>query len=282
MTSVNSAYFLKLQGDGIQLTELIKLDHRSLSERWTTNNENVVRSGETYVPFPGMSQGGVENTSDLSIAVADFVFANSNGFYQDQLIGGGFDAAVVSVERVFIDTPDLGGMEIFRGTVGDISYSRNRIEGQVRNQWASARQVWPYYQYKDTCTWRFGSTGCGVDVTSYTVSFSSSHIGSGNYLSIYVVSGTLTQSYPNDHFTFGKLTFDAGPNSGEVRTIRAMSGDTIDLSHRLPYQANTGGFSIHPGCRKRRVADCTSKYNVQSNFLGFPWIPIDEDFAADI
>jgi hypothetical protein len=35
-------------------------------------------------------------------------------------------------------------------------------------------------------------------------------------------------------------------------------------------------LAIYPGCRKRLTEDCKSTYNNAENFMGFPWIPIQE------
>jgi hypothetical protein len=62
-----------------------------------------------------------------------------------------------------------------------------------------------------------------------------------------------------------------------VRTIRTQTGDLMGLSYSLPYPINSGDtFSVYPGCRKRFEADCVSKYNNSSAYLGFPWMPKPE------
>lgn len=281
ITGANSAFWLRLQGDDMQIAETIRLDHANLQKRWTTNNDPIVRSGEVYSPFPGRSEGGVEESSDLSVSVAGFVFSNSGGEFDSLLGASNFDMAAVIVERCFTDTPDLGSIEIFRGLLGDISYTRTEISGEARTQWGGKNQNWPYYAYKDTCGWRFGSQGCGIDTSSFTYTFSGTQIASGTAIAVVMTGTTLTQSFSNGHFDFGRLTWLTGPNSGEVRTIRTHSGNLLGLSHKLPYTANSGDFQIFPGCRKRWEADCTSKYNNEENFLGFKWIPIQEDLATN-
>lgn len=277
---VGSAFFDRLQGD-VNIVDMIALDHPGLSRRWTSDTQPVTSSGETYVPFHGLVEGYGEETSDLSVAVANFMFGNENDEFAPLLKASNFDAADVLAFRVFPDTPDLGRLEVFRGKIGDISYTRNEISVQVRNQWGSAEQEWPRFTYKDTCTLRFGGTACGVDTSSFTVPFSTSNITSGNTLQVTMVTSTLVQSYANGAFDYGRVTFTDGPNSGEVRTVRAHSGDVIDMSHGLPFSAVSGGFTVFPGCRKRLIQDCTSLYDNQANFLGWPWIPIMEDRGTD-
>jgi hypothetical protein len=128
--------------------------------------------------------------------------------------------------------------------------------------------------------WRFGSTPCGFDTDTITETFSVDNVivGSTTTLAIRFVDGTITNTFTDGRFDFGRLIVTAGPNSGHLRTIRAHSGDLFQLSHALPVNSfSTFDFSVFPGCRHRRVADCRSLYNNDENFVGFPWIPIQED-----
>ena len=277
MRSVSSGMWEALQQQHVEIVELIEIAHPNLNLNWTTGNKSLVSSGTTYSVFAGQSQGGVAENADLTVSVAGFIIANRSGEFDGLLDGANFDAASVVVRRVLVSSPDLGSIEIFRGKMGDIKWTRNQIEGSVRNLWGSANQSWPLYSYRDGCSWKFGSTGCGVVTNSFTVTFSATQIASASPIVIHLNSGTLTQSYDNGYFDFGRITFVTGADSGDLRSVRLHSGDSLALSHRLPSEVLTGAFTIFPGCRKRLVPDCTSKYNNASAFLGFPWIPIQED-----
>lgn len=278
MRGVNSAFFTALQQDVVHITELIELGSRTKSWRWTTNNVPVVNSGNTYTPFPGGTEGGIEESTDLGLATIDFVFANSGGEFNELLDGQDLDMSSVSIRRVLINSPDLGDMVIYSGRLGDYSYTRREIRGQARGNFDGTDIKWPYYTYMDQCAWRFGSTGCGFDTDTIVVSGQVISAGSLN-LSISVSSPAfVTSGYSNGHFDRGRLTFNTGANSGQLRTIRIHSGDTLELSHRLPYAPASGDFfTVFRGCRKRLVEDCTSVFNNSSNFLGFPWIPRQEN-----
>jgi uncharacterized phage protein (TIGR02218 family) len=283
MRTVNSAYFTKLQADGLQIVELIDLETRNQSFRWTTANGPITYTlsgaATVYQPFPGGTPRGVEESSDLGVSVIDFVLANTGDVFRKLMESDDLAAAVLKVGRVFADTPDLGRMEIFNGTIGDYSYDRNVVRGQARNIWKSASPRWPYLNYHDKCAWRFGSTGCGFNTASITLVLpvNSIEVGSCTTISILVKSGTLSASYANGRFDFGRLTVTDGVNSGHIRTIRTHTADLLSLSHPLP--VNSFAFmavSIFPGCKKRLIDDCKSLYNNDTNFLGFPWIPIQE------
>ena len=273
MRTVNSAFWLALQQEAVDLTELITLDLTDKAYRWTSSNNQVVSSGYIYDPFPGMSGKGAEEGTDLGVGVIQFSLANT-GELQNYLVANELDFSPVTVRRVFQNSPDLGTIWVFNGKLGDLLYNRNTISGQARNLFNGVAAKYPLFTYQDTCVWRFGSQACGVDTSSisFTGSLSAS---SSTPLVLVAASGSIVSSYSSNQLSRGRLTITSGVNSGQVRTIRANTGDMFALSHALPYQVDSGGstFSIYPGCRKYLVSDCLSKYNNTKGFLGFPWIP---------
>lgn len=283
MRNISSAFYGKLQESG-ELVELIDLECRNVSFHWTTGNNRLFAtlSGDLveYLPFPGGTPAGIEESSDLGVAVIDFMMANTGAVFSSVMAGGDFATATLRVSRVFADTPDLDRMYIYQGQIGDYSYNRQTVTGQARNRWRGAQTQWPYYTYQDNCGWRFGSFGCGFNTASVTLTVTNSDVlvGSSTNLAIRMTSGFLSNSYANERFDFGRFTVTGGVNSGQVRTIRQHSGDLLMLSYPLSVNClDAIAFDIFPGCRKRLINDCKSLYNNTRNFLGFPWVPIQEN-----
>ena len=283
-TLPNSAFFTRLQADVVNLVEVIDLETDGPNFHWVSAPDALVAtlSGTLteYKPFPGQTVSGVKESSDLAVSVVDFVVSNTGDLVNDLLKANGFDMATIKVGRVFPDTPDLGRMEIYHGQLADFSYNRMQISGQARSQYGSANNRWPYYNYQDTCIWRFGGTGCGFDTSSVTLTLATTSIDTSSCttLNILLASGTLTGSYDNGRFDFGRFTLTDGVNSGQARTIRSHTGDLLSLSHPLPVNSFANmAATLFPGCRKRRITDCVSRYDNGANFVGFEWIPIQED-----
>lgn len=278
-TAPNSAFWQKMQLDYVNLTELIDFEFPSgVVFHWTTTNGHVTYtlSGAptTYVPFPGMTPGGLKSTNNLAVAAVNFVMQNTGSNIADLLLND-FQNALVKVGRVFVDTPNLGRMEVYQGQVGDYTYNRNQITGQARNVWKSLNIVWPYYSFQDTCRWRFGSKGCGYNTSSVTIAISSVNVGSSTTLAILVASGMISASYSNDRFDWGRVTALTGANSGVVRTCRVQTGDLLIMGNAFPYSVDSlTTLSIFPGCQKQLIANCRSQYNNEQNFLGWPWITL--------
>ena len=274
---VNSLFFTALQQDDVQICELVELDSKTKSWRWANSNQDVPSSLQIYTPIPGLIGSGIEESSDMGIATIDFLLSNSG--FNELIKGGNMDLANIVIRRVMTNSPDLGSMEIYRGKLSDFTYDRNQITGQARNVWNGINVQWPYYTLMDQCVWRFGGVGCAFDTSSITVQSGTILSSTSENLQINVGgAGFVSSGYVNGHFEKGRITFHSGVNSGEVRTVRAQSGDSVDLSHALPFASSSGdSYTIFRGCRKRLVEDCTSEFNNSSNFLGFPWIPRQEN-----
>jgi hypothetical protein len=91
-------------------------------------------------------------------------------------------------------------------------------------------------------------------------------------------SGTISRSYTNDRFKFGRATAITGANSGMIRSIMDQTADQLTFSHPFAYTISSGDqFSIWPGCLKRTIEDCTSLYNNSKNNQAFQNIPNETD-----
>lgn len=277
----NSAFWDKLQNDDINIAETIDLFTPGANYFWTTQNDEAQMANSSgavtiYQPFPGQPTQAPKKGTDLVISTVRFVMANSGGAFDNLILGKELSRSTLVLRRYFVDTPGLGQIEIMRGKIGDFTWTRNEISGQVRDSWDSATQKFPYYNFQDNCIWKFGGVGCGFDTSSVTITLSID-VTSSTQLKVFCVSGSLTQSFSNGHFTFGKLTASFGVNSGQARTIRVHSGDVLEMSHQFGGAVNSLGATLFPGCRKRRITDCLSKYDNVHNFHGHEWIPIQEE-----
>lgn len=275
MRSINTPFRTALQADNPNLCELITHGTAVGTFSWTSNNVPVVNSGVTYDPFPGGAARGAEETTDLTIGTVGFSIANSGDYY-NMLRSGLLDKTEVMIRRVFVDSPNMGDLYVFRGYLGDLIADRNMLSGQVRNIFQSATINWPYYVYGDTCTWKFGGVGCGLNTTSFTLNLSLD-TSSSSPIIVKCLSGSLVQSFAPGQLERGRLTMTSGPNSGQTRVIRSHSGDVLGLSHTFAY-ANSGAASLQivRGCRKRLITDCVSQFNNGNRHFGEPWMPKQE------
>lgn len=282
MISVNSAFDARLEEDVVgTLVSLVEVEGAGFTEFYTTANQELFAtlSGQLreYKPLPGQASGNIQSATDLSVSTMEFTLAASAAANLLSLLpANNLDAATIRIYDVFADTPDLGRMAVYIGKIGDFGWNRTAVKAQGRNVWDSRFLEFPYYTYGDGCFWRFGSPGCGIDTSSYTIVVSPSRlaVSSCSRIGLWVNSlGTV----PDGYYDFGRVTFTGGVNSGQIRAVRNHLGQSLQLSHALPYDPQSGdAMTLFPGCRKRFFADCTSKYNNARNYNGYQTIPIPE------
>lgn len=102
-----------------------------------------------------------------------------------------------------------------------------------------------------------------------------------NY-SNYTSGGKL--QFPGSVGTFdgGKITFTSGLNAGRSMEVKGYVPGLLVLALPMPYPVAVGDtYSLIPGCGKRVVEDCYTRYSNVVNFRGEPWRPgMDELLRA--
>ena len=76
-----------------------------------------------------------------------------------------------------------------------------------------------------------------------------------------------------DYFAEGILTFTSGPNIGLSAKVKSFTGDAFVLALPMIQAVEVGDtYTAVAGCRKR-LSDCSSKFNNAINFQGEPHLP---------
>jgi uncharacterized phage protein (TIGR02218 family) len=81
---------------------------------------------------------------------------------------------------------------------------------------------------------------------------------------------------PDGYFTAGFLTWTSGLNNGRSADVQAsaLSGGSVVLQLPMLNNIQAGDlFTIYPGCQKRKLTDCLTKFNNVINFGGFAELP---------
>ena len=96
-----SAFYAKMQTSGEQLIEIIDLVTQNNKYHWTTFNQylTVTRSSVVteYTPLPGNVTRGLQEDSDLSVGVINFVLANTGDILQDMLESDDISNATIEI-----------------------------------------------------------------------------------------------------------------------------------------------------------------------------------------
>ena len=76
------------------------------------------------------------------------------------------------------------------------------------------------------------------------------------------------------YFDGGMLSWTSGLNTGLSMEVKSFLGGAFTLYLSMYYPILPGDtFTVYPGCKKRFIDDCTTKFNNAVNFRGEPHGP---------
>ncbi len=244
---------------------------------------------------------------ELEIAIYagqnDTLGMNSGGnlTWQKAFWSGIFDGAYCELDRAFIQvTPGtatsapiqtvMGTVTWFYGRVGDIEIGRTRSIMRVKSLLDMLTVQMPRRLYQAACNHVFGATMCGYDRVKGLNALGSA--GGPGQETIMATTGSTQNSIFTDFVPAIATSYDNGSiigvtglNSGFTRTISMLDSSAAPSEvHFLkpwifPVVVGVDTFNLLPGCDKT-LTTCTSTFNNELRFGGFPYIPPPESAVA--
>lgn len=215
----------------------------------------------------GLQAGSIEvdmlyNGATLLQGMTPGAFANA----------GGLDFATVQIDKLL--TPDFsnttnGVVNLFTGVVSDLKVDGGKVALTVSGQTIYFQSSFPRNYALPQCNHALFDAGCTLLKSNFAVNAS---VGSATSTS--VTAASLTQA--SGYFALGSITFTSGALNGLTRFVKAFSGGVLTLLYPLPSNPAAGDtFTVYPGCDKLQNT-CSTKFNNQSHFRGYPYAPTPE------
>lgn len=212
-----------------------------------------------------------ESASELGFAIGGGEVAGAfaaTGLNEADLARGLYDDARVSVWLVnWADVEQRLLLET--GFVGEIKRGDAAFTAEVRGL-AKAFDEERGRLYLRACSADLGDARCGVTAVPVegVVASSDGRIG---------LTAPCLGSYPDGHFTGGRIVFTSGGNVGFATEIKRHAARDSEVAFQLwqaaPQPIEPGdAFTLTPGCNKS-FATCRAKFANGVNFRGFPHIP---------
>jgi uncharacterized phage protein (TIGR02218 family) len=158
------------------------------------------------------------------------------------------------------------------GFVGEIKRGEVSFSAEIRS-FAKAFDEERGRLYMRSCSADLGDARCGLAL----VAVEADVVESDGRLSL---SAEGMASYPDGHFTGGRLIFTNGANAGFATEVKRHGSEGAQALFQL-WQAPAApiipgdGFSVTPGCDKS-FATCRAKFGNGVNFRGFPHMPTND------
>lgn len=235
---------------------------------FTSCDINLPFGGVTYEAATGFTPTAIESNADLSVPNLEVAgFLNSAAITEADLLDGLWDAAAVEIFEVNYLNLALGRMILRTGTLGNVSAGQIHFQAELRGL-AQALQQPVGNLYGPKCTTTFGSSLCAIDAEALRETGT-------------VTTATSTRQFTDsghaeasDYWGAGVVRWLTGANAGLEMEITVYAAGVFTMALPMPNAIAVGDtFSIIPGCRKRLVEDCGTKWSNIVHFRGWPHVP---------
>lgn len=247
--------------------------------RYTSLDRRLFWRGHWYKSCgsmdPSASQNGAVLGDTGSISLTGII--TDDGITEDELFGGMFDDAFVTVDLVDWADTTKSPRRLTSGWVGKVSQGKVAHTMEVLTIGARLEQAALVQLVSPSCRWAFGGRGCGVDVEAMKIAGTvRKAINRGDLL-----LNVTTPAADNRIWTNGRLRFISGPNAGQIREYKSIDFATgqvilLSLAGLIPLAGDQ--VEVLPGCDLNRDGGCKN-YNNVINFGGFPDVPGTDSIA---
>ena len=235
----------------------------------------VMSNGAVYKTDSGYEPTAWTSSSSMSPSALDLEgIVSVGGVTRDTLTSGVFDNARVYIFKCNFLAPIEDYEEVGAGFFGKTTLidHKYKIEGMGLVD-AISQTVGSIYT--TSCQRKYGSTACGINLASVTVTGSLTHVTNSR------VIRDASRGEAADWFGAGQIHFTSGPNVGlKPLEIKSYAADGTITTFDPFYYAPTVGnaYVMVKGCR-RRESDCVAQGNI-INFFGFTRIPAGSTYAT--
>lgn len=247
---------------------LIKIELKDASLLlYTDHDQSITYDGGTYVPLNSVVPTSLISSNDMSASSQDITGFLVDGIITISRVMADYLLDAVVTTRL-VNYADLtqGSVTLQRASLGLVELRENTFKVELRDRAFLLRQtVGELYQY--SCRVDLGSTRCGVNLASYTVTGTVTTVNSVNEFT------DSSRSETDDWFTYGLLTWVTGNNAGLKMEVIRYKSKKFSLLELIPGVMQVGDqYSVYAGCDKR-VPTCRDKFSNLVNYRGFPFVP---------
>lgn len=239
---------------------------------FTDNSRDVSYGGVTYQAAVGFAPTSVQSTSDGSSDNLEVEgILDSPNITEADLMSGLWDYATVEIFMIDYNNTAAGPITITKGKLGEVGIDGQRFKAQLHGLGDALRQNIGEVT-TPICRAQLGDSRCQVDLAPLLVAATVTAVQDRRNFTV-SISGAQAAS----QFDGGKITWLTGENAEFEMEIRTTSGTgPIVIQLQLPMSADVtigDTATLTPGCLKRLIADCKTRFNNVVNFRGEPYVP---------
>ncbi len=238
---------------------------------FTDHVEDLTVSAQLYKAATGYTASAVQSSADLAVDNVDLEgVLDATTITEGDLLAGVWDYALVEIFRVNYTAIADGVLWLRKGRLGQIRLNRATFVAELRGL-AQALQQTILEVYTPGCRANLGDARCGVALGPLTVA--GTVTGGIVGRSVFAASA---RTEATGWFDGGLLTWTSGANAGRTMEVKLFTAGTDVFTLALPMTGTIAigdAYTVYPGCQKRLITDCKTKFNNVVNFRGEPYVP---------
>jgi len=236
--------------------------------RYTDGDVAVTYDGEEYTPAT-LERGSVSFENKLDVTTLVIKAAYVENPVLDFIASNPVEILWVSIMKLHRD--DLTNADVvFIGQIKNVAFQGSAASITCVGFEHFLKKTVPTWRYQLTCNHNVFDSKCQLVGATYTVTTAISLDATG----VQLTSSDFTQDASSEDVEDGYWTGGQVLFGDEARTVIAHVDNTITLMYKMKELEDTDTITITPGC-DGRVETCFAKYNNVINFLGFPFIPVE-------
>ena len=234
---------------------------------FTSHDRDLLIDHLRYRAAPGMLPSAIRLTDGFDAHRLDVSGALSSAAISGEDLGGGrWDGAVVTIFMVDWEDPDGAQIALARGAIGDVSTINSGFSAELRG--ATALLDRPVSeQTSPECRAELGDGRCRVDMAGRRRLTRILSVPAEDVVEVAEFSAE-----PNA-YGYGRLRWIGGRNGGLESAVLASNQGRITLREPSAYLPAAGDMvEIIEGC-DRSFATCGARFANTANFRGEPHLP---------
>jgi uncharacterized phage protein (TIGR02218 family) len=264
MKSASATYISKEEASQRKPIEIYRLWSEAGREwTYTSGDTSVIFDGKTYQPAT-LSRTSVKYDVTLEVTSMSITASKVTTPMIEFIAINPVDRLWMQVSKLFRDQSPYEANVIFIGQIKAVSFKGSKVNIACVGFEQFLKMTIPTMRYQITCNHTLFDTACTKTKSSYKVTATIT-VNAAKTILTSATFGT----YDDGYFVNGELIF----NSQSV-SIVAHTGDDITLLYPISTIVDTDSVDAYPGC-DRRAETCRDKFNNIINFLGFPFIPVE-------
>jgi len=238
---------------------------RDGGEHWrlTSGDKAETYDGNSYTPAT-LSRSQVSYNSQLDVTTIQVTTSSLADPVFDYIAINPIELLWISISKIHRGMSPIEVSVIFIGQIKDVSFKGGTAQVNCVGFEHFLKKTIPAWRYQLTCNHQVFDTKCALTKASYktteTITLDATKT---------ILTGTDFGLQVNGYFIGGEVVFGT-----ESRTITAHTGTAITIMYPFVELVSTDDVDAYPGC-DGRAETCRDKYSNILNFLGMPFIPIE-------